>query len=177
MIRNLILLAVLLCATAAYTVYSDNSSFPASIEKKKAPDFSFQALDGKSYALEDFAGKVVIINFWASWCAPCVIEFPQMIALAKATAKESIFIFLSLDENAADIEKFVKKLGEDVQSPNIIIGRDADKKISGDLFQTYKLPETFILTPDATIAEKITGADIVWDSPAMVRKIKKLKSD
>lgn len=177
MIRNLAILLLLAGMAAGYTLYSERA-IPAPTgaqSQNTAPDFSFKTVDGKKHALKDFEDKVVILNFWASWCAPCVIEFPQMLKLAEMTREDSILLFLSIDEDTADIQKFLKQHGKNAKGPNIIIGHDADKSISRDLFKTYMIPETFIIAPDGTIAEKITGADVIWDAPDMVQKIKSLK--
>jgi len=182
MIRNFIILSVLIGLGAAYTHYADRT-LPAPETKiagdnkiqNKAPAFTFKTLDGKTQTLEDFTGKVVILNFWASWCAPCVIEFPQMIDLAKKTANDSVLIFMSVDESVADIEKFLKKQ-KGYDAANIYMAHDADKSIAQKLFQTYKLPETYIMTPDLMIAEKIVGADVVWNAPDMIAKIKSYKN-
>ena len=172
MIRNLIILVLLSGAAIGYTLYSERV-IPAPAAHLVAPAFSFESVDGRKYSLKDFEDKAVILNFWASWCAPCVIEFPQMIKLAGMTKDESIFIFLSIDEEKSDIEKFIRKYKIDAK--NIIIGHDRTKTISRGLFKTYKIPETYIIAPGGRIADKITGADIVWDSPDMAQKIKSLK--
>jgi len=175
MIRNLVILLLLAGAAFGYTAYSERIVAAAQQGPQKAATFVFKILDGKTYALEDFQDKVVILNFWASWCAPCVIEFPQMIKLAEKTKDSSVLIFMSIDEEKADIEKFLKQHGNNAKGSNIIIGHDADKSISRDLYKTYRIPETFIIAPGGMIAEKIIGADVIWDSPDMVRKIKSLK--
>lgn len=175
MIRNLMILLALAGAAIGYTVYSERMIPAPPQSVKMAPAFTFKTLDGKKRALEDFRDKVVILNFWASWCAPCVIEFPQMLKLAEMTREESILLFMSIDEDKADIEKFMKQHGKNAGGPNVIIGHDADKSISRGLYQTYMIPETFIIAPGGAIAEKITGADVLWDSPDMAAKIKSLK--
>jgi cytochrome c biogenesis protein CcmG, thiol:disulfide interchange protein DsbE len=173
MIRNLLILILLSGAAIGYTLYSERV-MPAPTEKKIAPAFSFETLDDKKHSLADFDDKVVVLNFWASWCAPCVIEFPHMMELAKMTESDSVFVFLSIDEEKSDIERFMKK-NKIAITKNILIAHDERKIISRDLFRTYKIPETYIIAPGGMIADKITGADIVWDSPDMVRKIKSLK--
>jgi cytochrome c biogenesis protein CcmG, thiol:disulfide interchange protein DsbE len=179
MTRNAVLLILILSAGFVYMLIAQDhapknaASLPASAAAGMlAPDFSFETTDNKKVSLEDFRGKPVIINFWASWCAPCVIEFPAMLRLAHALEKDAHFVFLSqdVDENAMKI--FIKKLGA-INSSNVFIGLDSAQHIAR-LYGTYKLPETYILNPGGRIAEKIVGADIVWDSPAMQKTIKEL---
>lgn len=181
MIRNLLILSALMGAAALYTFYSDFSNAPRQSDasqtatglQQKAPSFTFKSIDGKKHDIADYDDKVIVLNFWASWCAPCVVEFPQMVELARMTKGESIFIFLSIDEKKEDIERFLKK-NKIKSADNILIGWDSDKSISRDLFQTYKLPETYILAPGMLIREKIIGADIKWDTPEMKDKIETL---
>lgn len=182
MIRNLAILGLLMGLTLGYTLYDDYSrqgpaeAQPAKtdIVQQEAPDFSFETLEGKKHRLSEFKGKVVVLNFWASWCAPCVIEFPQMAALAKATKGKTVFLFLSQDDTDEAMERFVKKYGKDL-SDNVYIARDSDKSIAQGLYQTYKLPETYIIAPDGRIADKIIGADVEWNGKDMRRKIEALR--
>src|SRR5688572_23935010 len=68
--------------------YSLNTAEQARIGQP-VPEFSFRTLDGKAHALEDFKGKATVLNFWATWCAPCLVEFPQMLNLARETQGEA----------------------------------------------------------------------------------------
>lgn len=164
--KNLALLAGLSILAFAYTYYADQGQAPSAPQEKvdapaqislSAPDFSFTSIDGKNYSLEDFQGRPVVLNFWATWCAPCVIEFPQMIELAKAQPK-TVFIFLSQDKGKADIKRFLKKHGKAIPKKNVIIAHDDNMMIARDLYQTYKLPETYLIGADGTIHDKIIGA-------------------
>mgnify|MGYP001793262972 CR=1 FL=1 len=84
-----------------------------STANKAAPEWQLKALDGKSVKLSDFKGKVVILNFWATWCPPCRQEIPDFIALQKQYADKGLVIVgVSLDEGgAAVVKSFVKKMG------------------------------------------------------------------
>lgn len=180
MIRNIAILCVLMALTAAYTWYdsgrdlSNASSTPAAPvqgdAQQIAPDFPFTDIEGNKHNLSDFRGKVVVLNFWATWCAPCVSEFPQMIALAKDTRKQSVFLFISQDMDDPAITRFLKKYAPE-RSKNVIVARDEGMRIAQKSYQTFKLPETYLITPDGRIAEKIIGADVQWDGKAMRDKI------
>lgn len=184
MLRNILILGALLASAAAYTYHADyqnsapvmtkDSAAPESSETlMDAPSFSFKDMNGKTRTLEDFKGKAVILNFWASWCAPCVIEMPQMFDLASKTKEEAVYLFVSLDDSEEEIKRFLAKYKSDALSPNIHIGLDEGRKIS-NLFQTYKIPETYLITPNLKIADKIIGADLVWNDQDMIEKIKSL---
>ena len=141
-----------------------------------APDFEFTDLKGNTSRLSDFQGKVVVLNFWASWCAPCVVEFPQLLNLANTFPDELVLLAISLDEDQAAMMRFLEKM-DDINQDNVIIARDPDKRISLDLFQTVKLPETFLIRPDGEIIDKIIGASVVFDSPGMKARIRTLYDD
>ncbi len=186
--RNLIIISAVLLLTAAATFFSSGMyqmiSAPVPEEKKKtmqmlrlpAPDFTVQTLDGEQVQLSDFQGKVVVLNFWASWCAPCLVEFPQLLNLAAHHKDKMIFLAVSTDEDEQAMTRFLNKM-ENINQDSVIIARDPEKRISRDLFQTVRLPETFLITPERLIAEKIIGASVTFDSPAFKNKIEDLYKD
>ena len=179
MTRNILVLAVLLVVAALCTFYLDFSGASLSTPKdktaapllqQKVPDFVFKDIKGRDHSLEDFKNKVIVLNFWASWCAPCVVEFPAMVALAESTRNSTVFIFLSQDDNDASVTRFIKKYAPET-TDNVLIARDADKSIAENLYQTFKLPETYIIGPDLKIRDKIIGADVDWNGAEMRGKI------
>lgn len=126
-----------------------------------APDVTFASLDGNEHKLTDFKGRVVLLNFWASWCAPCIVEFPLMLELARDRADEVVFIAMSVDAHEQDIHDFFDQLDPVYQDlaklDNVLIVHDVKKEISLDVFQTAIYPETYIIGPDMKIVEKIVG--------------------
>jgi thiol-disulfide isomerase/thioredoxin len=181
MLRNTLILALLMFCAAGYTIYADRHFAPVPQQKEekslsfsKIPDFSFTDLDGKKHEIADFKGKAIILNFWASWCAPCVQEFPQMLELAAATKDNTVFLFLSIDEKEEDINRFLKKHIKTPVPSNVVIALDKDKHISGQLFQTFKIPETYLIDSNGYIKEKIIGFEKPWNSDSMIQKLKAL---
>lgn len=143
--------------------------------EQKAPDFSFTTLKGQSRTLHELQGKVIVLNFWATWCSPCVIEFPQMLNMAQKLPEEIVLILLSTDDRKTDIERFLKKMNEkQLIQDNVLVAWDQDKKISQDLFQTFRLPETILISPTLVMKDKIVGADVQWDEKEMVERLRKL---
>ncbi len=136
-----------------------------------APDFIWQDLNGKSHEFSDLMGKAVILNFWATWCAPCVVEFPLMVELAKRNEKDTVFLFVSVDDNTQNIFDFLKKHGDEESAKNIYFAWDQNKKISMDLFGTVKYPETYIIDNTMNITDKIIGADVDWLGTDIQEKI------
>ena len=134
---------------------------------KSAPDAVFTDISGKSYSLHQFKGKIVLLNVWATWCMPCIVEFPQLLELARREKDHMVLIALSVDENPEDIEKFLKKLPEKVQKnlalDNVIIGLDPDKHISKNLFGTVLYPESYIIDENMMIRRKVEGV-VDWQN-------------
>ncbi len=188
--RNVAVLFALISLVLVYGWYDEARNQPMGLENagkaerpnaikevaKKAPDFTVEDIDGRTVSLSSFRGKAVILNFWASWCAPCLIEFPQMLTLAKDHPDDVVFLFLSQDDSDEEMMRFVAKLGNTVKQPNVFIARDKDKSIAQNLYATYKLPETYLLSPAHDIGEKIIGLEMPWDSKAMREKIAALAS-
>jgi cytochrome c biogenesis protein CcmG/thiol:disulfide interchange protein DsbE len=134
-----------------------------------APDFSFMDMDGKKITLSDFKGKIVVLNFWATWCPPCVKEFPALLSIARAYPDRVVLIALSSDIDDAALKRFLNK--HDWRGENIKIGRDMED-ITGKKFQTYRLPETLIIDEAGQIREKIIGGDWkIKDLKAIIEKL------
>ncbi len=128
---------------------------------KMAANASFKDIKGNSYTLHHYKGRIIILNFWATWCPPCIIEFPQLLELASREQDNITLITLSVDDNPEDITKFLNTLPAESQAhlalDNVIIGLDTDKSISRDLFETTMYPETFIIDKNLIIKHKIEG--------------------
>ncbi|MCI0536783.1 MAG: TlpA family protein disulfide reductase [Verrucomicrobiales bacterium] len=138
-----------------------------SVAGKPAPDFSF-TLDGKPAKLSDLRGKVVVLNFWATWCPPCVDEMPSLDALHAAIAPQGGMVLgISVDDDHAAYEAFLQRLH--IRFPNY---RDPDKRINAD-YGSYMFPETYIIAPDGRIARKVIGPQN-WTDRALVSYIQTL---
>jgi cytochrome c biogenesis protein CcmG/thiol:disulfide interchange protein DsbE len=132
----------------------------ASIAGKTAQDFPF-TLGDKSEHLSDLKGKVVVLNFWATWCPPCVEETPSLNRLEKNIASRGGTILgISVDDDGAAYEKFLKDQGVVFSTY-----RDSTKKSAAD-YGTTIYPETYIIDRHGKIARKFIGAQ-KWDSPEM----------
>lgn len=136
------------------------------------PDTEFKTLNGETAHLYNYKGRVVILNFWASWCTPCVAEFPLLLSLARSMPDRLTLIAMSLDENSEDLDLFLKKHGGDYKSlPNVVIALDPDRSISQGIFSTFRLPETVIIAPDSTFHRKIVGYTDDWTKDEMRQEI------
>jgi cytochrome c biogenesis protein CcmG, thiol:disulfide interchange protein DsbE len=133
----------------------------ASVAGRKAEDFAMD-LQGKPEHLSDLRGKVVVLNFWASWCGPCVEETPSLIALQQRIAsRKGVVLGVSVDEDPAAYEKFVTD-----QHLNYPTFRDPSKKIATD-YGTSMWPETYIIDRKGVIVRKIIGPQD-WNSPELL---------
>jgi len=123
---------------------------------KKAPAFSF-TLDGKTMKLEEMRGKVVVLNFWASWCPPCVEETPALNRLqAKIAPQGGVVLGVSVDDNEANYQKFLREQG--VSFPT---WRDPEQKVNLQ-YGTTIFPETYIIDREGKLARKVIGPQD-WD--------------
>lgn len=184
--NTLLLLAVFL-AILGLTMVFDHATRPTeetlspppattAATRATVPDFTFTTREGKTLALKDLRGKVVILNFWASWCAPCVAEFPGLLTLTRKMEGRAVLLALSSDRSPKDIERFLaKQKKEDLTPETVLIVHDADKKITQDLFQTVKLPETILIAPDGRMIRKVVG-ETDWTAPALIQELKALSA-
>jgi peroxiredoxin len=138
-----------------------------SIAGTRAHDFPMQ-LDGKAEHLSDLRGKVVILNFWASWCPPCIDEIASLNALQfRIEPRGATILGVSIDEDPAAYEKFLHQY-------NVIFPtfRDPSQSIA-TTYGTKMWPETYIIGPDGRIARKIVGPQD-WSSNEIVSYIESL---
>jgi len=131
-----------------------------SLRGQTAKDFAL-TIDGKSTRLSDLRGKVVLLNFWASWCQPCVEEAPSLDALQKEIAPMGGTILgVSVDDDSSAYEQFLKTYNVDYPTY-----RDPSKQIPLS-YGTTMYPETYVIDRDGRINSKIVGPQD-WTSPAM----------
>ncbi len=118
-----------------------------------APNFSLPGLEGKKVSLTDFKGKVVLLNIWATWCAPCVAEMPSMEKLYQELKGEDFeLLAISVDESGAEaVKPFMEK--HKLGFPVLL---DTKGEIK-NLYQATGIPESFIIDKDGIIVEKIIG--------------------
>ena len=130
-----------------------------------APDFSIP--DGtRSVSLTQFRGKPVVLNFWATWCPPCIQEMPSLVQLQKQLGDKVTILAVSEDDDDNAYKQFVKDHNVDLLTVR-------DTKRNNELYGTFKFPETFVIDKDGKIVRKFIGAQ-EWTSPEIVDYLKKL---
>ena len=133
----------------------------SSIAGKTAENIPLE-INGKAEKLSDYRGKVVVLNFWATWCPPCVEETPSLIELNKRlSSRNGVVLGVSVDDDAAAYQKFITDHGI-----NFPTSRDASKKYAQD-YGTVMYPETYIIDRHGKIARKVIGPQD-WNSAEMV---------
>lgn len=141
------------------------------MEKEGVPNFSFKNLDDVSLDLNSLKGKVIILNFWASWCGPCIEEVPSLVKLVKEFKGEVQLIAISGDSNREDIDIFMKSFPE-LRGKNIHVVWDEDRSLM-KRFQVIRLPESMVLGQDQKLVKKIVGT-IDWYNEDSIGYMKSL---
>ena len=132
-----------------------------------APQWKLTDLDGKPVSSADFKGKIVVVDFWATWCPPCVAEIPGYVEFQKKMEAQGVTIVgLSLDEIApADVKKFVIARG--INYPIAIAGQD--------LFEAFGkaegIPATYVLDREGKIRFQKVGGAPIEDLEAVVKTL------
>lgn len=140
-------------SVAALSVILSSSSLSVADNRKPAPDFELSDTMGRSYRLSDFRGKVVVLNFWATWCNECIKEIPSLNSFAEKNREKVLVLGLSSDRNPENVRAFLAK--NPVRYPVLIDS-------AGDVFVTkytvIALPATIIVDSNGLIAERLYGA-------------------
>src|SRR3712207_299763 len=163
-----ILLATLVMLFAGFLYTIRNSFEPRIIEKgDTAPQFTVTTDSGKRITRSDFGGKLLVLNFWATWCPPCIAELPSLNRFAQEYSKEGIVVLgISVDKNEQVYRSFMK------QNPlSFETARDPDAEIPAE-YGTFKWPETYIINKDGKVVEKLI-ADQDWLNPQLVAAIRR----
>lgn len=153
--KTIIGVVVIIVVVVLLVVTSQRQKFEPVVEGKTAPDFTLPDLKGRMVRLSDYKGKVVFVNFWATWCKPCEEEMPSMQVMYEAVKKKYPnfeLLAVSIDKKTPDVvEAFAKKYG--VTFPVL---HDRKGKIK-EIYKTTGVPETFIIDQNGVIAEKVWG--------------------
>ncbi len=128
-------------------------------EAKTAQAFALKDFAGKTANLSDYKGKLILLNFWASWCKPCLEELPSLLKLAEGMkGREFVVLAVSVDKTWDDVKKVV-----DPKTAPITVLLDSESKTPHD-YGTRKFPESYVITPDGKIIAKFIGSRN-WESP------------
>jgi|TARA_B110000914_G_C15423266_1_gene427633 thiol-disulfide isomerase/thioredoxin len=142
---------------------SDNQNYPMNkIDSSETATFNLKTLDNKSLSLSEFQGSYVLVNFWATWCKPCVREIPSLNNLYKKFKDKNFeIIAINIGQNAEVVNNFIN-----TTSPidfTILL----DENIDLVSWKVEAIPTTFLVDDKGTIIYKVEG-EKHWDSPEFI---------
>ena len=169
-LRTLLYISILLPGFI-FTQTSSASELQEYRAKTPTPPLELKDMHGKPHSLSDYSGKVVLVNFWAGWCHPCIQEIPELIKLAEIF-KDRPFAILAVNvgEKKHKLAGFVKKMDE-----HMVILMDTESTN----FESWKgigLPSTFVLDTAGVIRYEAYGA-VNWDRPDVVESFTALMNE
>ncbi|HEV2469554.1 MAG TPA: TlpA disulfide reductase family protein [Candidatus Sulfotelmatobacter sp.] len=133
----------------------------------KAPDFAITDSD-RTVNLSQFHGQVLVLNFWATWCPPCVEEMPSLVEMQRRMKAKGITVLaVSVDVDQGAYKQFLKD-----HNVNLLTVRDPGQKAS-NLYGTFKFPETYVIDRNGVMRRKFIGA-VDWTEPDVTEFLGKL---
>jgi len=131
-----------------------------------APDFSITSDNGRIISASSFGGKLLVLNFWATWCPPCVAETPSLSRFAAEYARKGVVVLgVSVDKDAKAYNAFLQRF-----RPAFLTARDT--QIHAE-YGTFMYPETYIIDTQGKVLKKI-AEPIDWTNPEITRYIDSL---
>lgn len=118
-----------------------------------APNFTITADNGRTVSLAHFGGRLLVLNFWATWCQPCVEEVPSLDRFSKEMAGAGVVVVgVSVDKDPKAYQAFLSRA-----NVSFLTARDPGANISAD-YGTFKYPESYIIDAQGRVVQKIVGA-------------------
>jgi cytochrome c biogenesis protein CcmG/thiol:disulfide interchange protein DsbE len=140
-----------------------------------APAFTVKTESGAEISPRNFGGKLLILNFWASWCGPCVQEMPSLVAVQKMFANDGVVVLgINVDRKQENYRNMLKRFKVDFQT-----AWDPQENINYR-YGTYRFPESYIIDRDGKVRQKYPGLPDVngewrpWTDPQIVSYIRSL---
>jgi peroxiredoxin len=132
-----------------------------------APDFTVRDAD-RSVTLSQLKGQVVVLNFWATWCPPCIEEMPSLVKMQERMKPKGVTVLaVSVDADDGSYRRFLKD-----HNVNLLSVRDPDQKSNG-LYGTSKFPETYVIDRNGVVRRKFIGA-VDWTEPEIIEFLGRL---
>ena len=119
----------------------------------EVPDIAFTLLDGTEVKLSDFRGKVIFMNFWATWCTNCIQEMDSIQQLQDNHPDDVVVLAMNCSEQKADVQAYIDDNGFTFR-----VGMEENFAISGDIFRAFSIPTTYIIDAEGKVAFAYTGA-------------------
>lgn len=161
-------LGIPLAYTATAGAQNSSASTTSEIQAPQvgalAPDFTLTDMHGKTVSLSQLRGKVVMVNFWATWCPPCRAEVPSIEQLYLHMKKRKNFVLVAVNVNQGDARGSVKEFLREIPVTFPIFLGHSNRV--ADRYQVNAIPETFIINRNGTIVQKVEGGRD-WNTPAV----------
>ena len=167
-IDRLLAAAIVLLAGALVWVVAGTMDVHVTNAGDQAPDFKIVGDDGRTYTRADFGGKLLVLNFWATWCPPCIEELPSLNAFQRRFANSGVVVLgISVDKDEKLYRDFLAKA-----RVSVLTARDPENKINAD-YGTFKCPETYIIDASGKVVRKIIS-NTDWMSERMLKDVESL---
>ena len=164
------MLTGLLLVLLAGFLYSIHDVFEQRVVEAgdRAPKFSITTESGQKITSNDFNGKLLMVNFWATWCPPCVEEMPSLNQFAQTMGPQGVTVLgVSVDRNEKAYRDFLSRNRLAFQ-----VARDPEENISSS-YGTFKWPETYLINKEGKVVQKFIGPRD-WTDPQIVNSIRSL---
>jgi peroxiredoxin len=133
-----------------------------------APDFRVQTESGKTVTARDFGGKLLILNFWATWCTPCVDEVPSLDQLQRTLGSKGLVVLgVSVDKDENAYKEFLKRF-----NVSYLTSRDPAQVVNMK-YGTVQYPESYLIDRNGKVVEKVVG-EANWSSEQMVQHVQSM---
>ena len=183
-LRFKFLALVFVCAVAVLAAGYDRTRTPSlavidggrNFTAGQAPDVRFTTLSEQSHSLRELSAPVVLLHFWASWCAPCLVEFPALLSMVERYEGQVALVAVSIDEDPAKMNRALDRLKEThgalMEQPFFYWTNDPEERISKDLFDVVRVPETIVLNVRRDMIAKFAG-ETDWSSEEVRAEIER----
>jgi cytochrome c biogenesis protein CcmG, thiol:disulfide interchange protein DsbE len=133
-----------------------------------APNFKVTTEDGKTVTRADFGGKLLVLNFWASWCPPCITETPSLEQFAERFKNQGVVVLgISQDRKEDRYRAFLKRFGVTFET-----ARDPSADIAAS-YGTLQIPETYLIAPNGKVIEKVISNQD-WMDPEFLARVRQM---
>ncbi|MBX5496757.1 MAG: TlpA family protein disulfide reductase [Bryobacteraceae bacterium] len=166
--ERLLLALIVICSAALVFVIYDGIRERNVVVGDTAPNFRITTDKGKTVTRSDFGGKLLVLNFWATWCPPCIDEIPSLNEFQRQMADSGVVVLgISQDKNERAYKRFMERTGIVFET-----ARDPEANISAE-YGTFKYPETYVIDSTGKVRQKYIGP-VYWLDPKVISSIKAL---